>query len=57
MNYTGSSCLNIYNKHPETGDKPGYYRMNNNQWIYCNMTAVANGYIPLVLVLEEDGLG
>ncbi|XP_065918618.1 uncharacterized protein [Dysidea avara] len=45
MNYTGSSCLNIYNKHPETGDKPGYYRMNNNQWIYCNMTAVANGYI------------
>ena len=46
MNYTGSSCLNIFNNHPETVDKPGYYRMDNNQWIYCNMTAVADGFIP-----------
>ena len=37
MNYTGSSCEDIYNK---TGDKSGYYRINYNQWTYCNMTTI-----------------
>ena len=40
MNYTGSSCEDIYNI---TGDKSGYYRIDDNQWTYCNMTAIANG--------------
>ena len=43
MNYTGSSCEDIYNNNPETDDKSGYYHINDSQWVYCNMTAVANG--------------
>ena len=31
----------IYYNNPETGDKSGYYRINNNNWIFCNMTTVA----------------
>ena len=46
MNYTGSSCEHIYNNNPEAGDKSGYYRINESQWVYCNMTAIAaNGDI------------
>jgi len=45
MNYTGSSCEDIYNNNPETGDKSGYYRINGIQWTYCNMTAIAAGFI------------
>ena len=41
MNYTGSSCEHIYNNNQETADKSGYYRINESQWIYCNMTAIA----------------
>ena len=41
MNYTGSSCEDIYNNNPETGDKSGHYRISENQWTYCNMTAIA----------------
>ena len=45
MNYTGSSCEDIYNNNPETNDKSGYYHINDNQWTYCNMTAITvNGY-------------
>ena len=40
MTYTGSSCEDIYSNNPETGDKSGYYHINNNQWTYCNMTAI-----------------
>ena len=43
MNYTGSSCEDIYNNNPEVCDKLGYYRINETQWTYCNMTAIANG--------------
>ena len=45
MNYTGLSCEDIYNNYPETGDKSGYYRINESQWTYCNMTriTIANG--------------
>ena len=47
MTYTGSSCEYIYNKYPEIyknnpKDKSGYYRLNNNQWTYCNMTEIAS---------------
>ena len=47
MTYTGSSCEDIYNNNPETVDKSGYYHINNNQWTYCNMIAmaIANGDI------------
>ena len=31
MNYIGSSCEDIHNNHPETGDKSGHYRVNDNQ--------------------------
>ena len=46
MTYTGSSCHYIYNKYPEIyknnpKQKSGYYRLNNNQWTYCNMTEIA----------------
>ena len=46
MTYTGSSCHHIYNKYPEIyknnpKEKSGYYRLNNNQWTYCNMTEIA----------------
>ena len=48
MNYTGSSCEHIYNNNPETDDKSGYYRINESQWTYCNMTAIAaNGDITI----------
>ena len=40
MTYTGSSCEDIYKNNPETGDKSGYYHINDNQWTYCNMTAI-----------------
>ena len=39
MNYTGSSCEDIYNKNPETRIQPGFYLINN-QWVFCNMTAI-----------------
>ena len=46
MSYTGSSCEHIYNKYPEIyksnpKEKSGYYRLNNNHWINCNMTKFA----------------
>ena len=46
MTYTGSSCEHIYNKYPEIyksdpKEKSGYYRLNNKQWTYCNMTEIA----------------
>ena len=47
MNYTGSSCKDIYNNNPEIGDKPGYYHDHfyDNQWTYCNMTAITTSFI------------
>ena len=44
MNYTGLSCENIYDNNPETANKNGYYPINNNQWTFCNMSAIAAGY-------------
>ena len=43
MNYTGLSCEDIYNNNPETGNKNGYYLINNTQWTFCNMIDIA-GY-------------
>ena len=44
MNYTGLSCEDIYINNPETGGKNGYYLINNTQWIFCNMTAIAAAF-------------
>ena len=60
MTYTGSSCDYIYNKYPEIyknnpKEKSGYYRLNNNQWTYCNMTEIAandDNFIPTCAVVE-----
>ena len=60
MTYTGSSCENIFKKYPEIHrnnpkEKSGYYRLNNNQWTYCNMTKIAAGaadFISMCSVVE-----
>ena len=44
--YTGSSCENIFKKYPEIHrinpkEKSGYYRLNNSQWTYCDMSEIA----------------
>ena len=60
MTYTGSSCDYIYNKYPEIyknnpKEKSGYYRLNNNQWTYCNMTEIAandDNFIPTCAAVE-----
>ena len=60
MTYTGSSCDYIYNKYPEIyknnpKEKSGYYRLNNNQWTYCNMTEIAandDNFIPSCTAVE-----
>ena len=41
MNYAGSSCESIFNNYRGSRDKSGYYRIDNNEWVYCNMTAIA----------------
>ena len=43
MNYTGSSCEDIHYNNPETGDKSGYFHVNDSQWTYCNMSTISNG--------------
>ena len=35
----------INNNNPETSIKSGYYRINGDQWVYCNMTEIASGFI------------
>ena len=42
VNYTGSSCEDIYYNNPETGDKSGYFHVNDRQWTYCNMSTISN---------------
>ena len=44
--YNGSSCENIFKKYPEIHrinpkEKSGYYRLNNSQWTYCDMSEIA----------------
>jgi len=41
MTYTGSSCEDIYYNNPETGDKSGYYHVNDIQRKYCDMIATS----------------
>ena len=58
--YTGSSCENIFKKYPEIHrinpkEKSGYYRLNNSQWTYCDMSEIAAGaadFISMCSVVE-----
>ena len=58
--YTGSSCESIFKKYPQIHrnnlkEKSGYYRLNNSQWTYCNMTEIAVGaadFIAMCSVVE-----
>ena len=58
--YTGSSCENIFKKYPEIHrinpkEKSGYYRLNNSQWRYCDMSEIAAGaadFISMCSVVE-----
>ena len=60
--YTGSSCENIFKKYPEIyrinpKEKSGYYRLNNSQWTYCDMSEIAAGaadFISMCSVVEVD---
>jgi len=50
--------LNIYNYNPETGNKLGFCtcRINDNQWMYCNVTEIAAGmHVILTCAGVEDG--
>ena len=62
MTYTGSSCENIFKKHPEIyknnpKEKSGYYRLNNNQWTYCNMTEIAVGAADFISMCSAVEVG
>ena len=58
--YTGSSCENIFKKYPEIHrinpkEKSGYYRLNNSQWTYCDMSEIAAGaadFVSMCSVVE-----
>ena len=56
--YTGSSCENIFKKYPEIHrrinpkDRSGYYRLDNNVWIYCDMAEIAADFITMCSVVE-----
>ena len=41
MNYTGISCEGILINNPETSEYSGYYRINDTQFIFCNMIEIA----------------
>jgi len=39
MNFTGSTCENMYNSNPGTGNKSGYYRISDT-WTYCDINSI-----------------
>ena len=60
--YTGSSCENIFEKYPEIHrsnpkEKSGYYRLNNNQWTYCNMSEIATGAVDFISMCSVVEVG
>ena len=57
MNYTGSSCEDVYDNNSEIRDKSGYYRINDSQWTYCNMTAVAIAIGDFIFTCAGGGGG
>ncbi|XP_065907750.1 uncharacterized protein [Dysidea avara] len=57
MNYNGSSCKDIYNNYPETANKSGYYRIDESQWVYCDMTAIADDATNIIPTCAGIGGG
>ena len=57
MGYTGLSCEDIYINNVETRDKSGYYRINNTEWVFCNMTAIAIAFSRGDLISSCVGVG
>ena len=60
--YTGSSCENIFKKYPEIHrinpkKKSGYYRLNNSQWTYCDMSEIAAGAADFILMCSVVEVG
>ena len=48
MNYSGLSCEDVYINNVATRNKSGYYLINN-EWVYCNVTAIAFNRGELIL--------
>ena len=40
-----------------SGDKPGYYRISDKQWTYCNMTAIAEANGDFISACANVGGG
>ena len=58
MSYTGSSCEDIYdNNDLTTRDKSGYYRINNDEWVYCDMTVIADKFSRGDFISSCAGVG
>ena len=60
--YTGSSCENIFKKYPEIHridpkEKSGYYRLNNSQWRYCDMSEIAAGAADFISMCSAVEVG
>ena len=60
--YTGSSCESIFKKYPEIHrinpkEKSGYYRLNNSQWRYCDMSEIAAGAADFISMCSVVELG
>ena len=60
--YTGSSCENIFKKYPEIHrinpkEKSGYYRLNNSQWTYCDMSEIAAGAADFISMCSVVKVG
>ena len=60
--YTGSSCENIFKKYPEIHrsnpkEKSGYYRLNNNQWTYCDMAEIATSVADFISICSVVEVG
>ena len=62
MSYSGSSCENILRKYPEIHrtnpkEKSGYYRLNNNQWTYCDMAKIATNAADFISTCSVVEIG
>ena len=55
MSYSGSSCEDIYVNNEEIRENSGYYRINND-WMYCNMTAISIAFNQNDLILYCVGV-
>ena len=52
MSYTGSSCLNIYNNNPETGNKSGYYHLIQNRQVVKKSAALKKAMVKKICEIQ-----